>query len=115
MADSAEDVARGEGFTGDVELGHGELNGGELVVGVVDGEIFGELSGGGFATEEAGAEGVESREPGGGGRDAGFEEEVGYAGADLFGGLVGVGYGEDGFGGGAVGDEVGHAEGDGAG
>ena len=115
VADGAEDVARSESFGVDGELGDGELDGGELVVGVVDGEIFGELGGGGFAAEEAGAEGVEGGQPRRGGRDSCFEEEVGDAGAHFLGGFVGEGDGEDGFGGSAVGDEVGHAESDGAG
>ena len=85
-----------------------------LVVGVVDGEIFGEVGGGGFAAEEAGAEGVERGEPRGGGRNSGFEEEIGDAGAHFLGGFVGESDGEDGFGGSAVGDEIGHAERDGA-
>ena len=114
IADGAEDVARREGFGVDVELGHGELDGGELVVSVVDGEIFGKLRGGGFAAEEAGAERMECGEPRGGGRDSGFEEEVGDAVAHFLGGFVGEGDGEDGFGGSAVGDEIGHAESDGA-
>ena len=114
VADGAEDVARSELLGVDVELAHGELDGGELVVGIVDGEIFGELRGGGFAAEEAGAEGVEGGEPRRGRRDAGFEEEIGDAGAHFFGGFVGESDGEDGFGGGAVGDEIGHAESDGA-
>ena len=58
---------------------------------------------------------MECGEPWLGGRNAGAEEEVGDAVAHFFGGFVGEGYGQDGFGGSAVGDEIGHAESDGAG
>ena len=68
-----------------------------------------------FAAEEAGAERMESREPRRGGWDSGFEEQIGDAGAHFLGGFVGESDGEDGFGGSAVGDEIGHAESDRAG
>ncbi len=57
---------------------------------------------------------MESGEPRRGGRNSGFEEEIGDAGAHFFGGFVGESDGEDGFGGSAVGDEIGHAKSDGA-
>ena len=114
-ADLAEDVARLEIVVIDVERGDGQLDGGELVVVVEDGEIGRKAGGSSFAAEQARAERVECRKPGALGRDSGAHEQIGDAILHLFGGFVGESDGEDGFGGNAFGDEIGHAESDGAG
>ena len=53
-------------------------------------------------------------DPGLSGRNARAKEKIGNAVAHFFGGFVGEGDGENGVGRNAAGDEIGHAEGDGA-
>src|SRR6266849_1840769 len=114
IADAAENVARRERVVVDLQVGHGQLDGGELVVVIVDGEIAREAGIRRFAAKKAGAKRMKGGEPGLRGRHAGAQQQVRDAIAHFLGGFVGEGDREDGFGGDTAGNEIGHAEGDGA-
>ena len=107
----------GEGLLVEAHAAIGCFDDGELIVGVVDGEGFGEAGADGperiaIAAEEADAEGVEGGELGAGGEFV-TVEEIADAVAHFAGGLIGEGDGEDGKRGDVLrGDEVRDALGD---
>src|SRR6267154_2901608 len=115
MADFAEDIARREGFVADVETGHCEFDGGELVVVVEDREIVRQACGCGFAAKQARAERMERGKPRAVGRNSGAKEQIRNARPHFLGCLVGEGNGEDVFRGDAFRNKICHAERDGAG
>src|SRR5216684_11913 len=111
VADAAENDARRERVVVDLQVGHGQLDGGELVVIIVDGEIAREAGIRRFAAKKASTERMKGGEPGLRGRHAGAQQQVRDAIAHFLGGFVGEGDREDGFGGDTAGNEIGHAEG----
>src|SRR5882757_6443013 len=76
MADFAEDIARREGFVADVETGHCEFDGGELVVVVEDREIVRQACACGFAAKQARAERMERGKQGAVARMTGGKNNV---------------------------------------
>src|SRR6266849_1118608 len=114
VADAAENDAGCERVVVDLQVGHGQLDGGELVVVIVDGEIAREAGVRGFAAKKAGAERMKSGQPRLRGRHAAAQQQVRDAIAHFLGGFVGESDRENGFCGDAAGNQIGHAVSDGA-
>ncbi len=114
VADAAEDIPRRKAVVIDRQLAHGELHGGELVVVIVNCEISRQACARRFPSQKPCAQGVKRRKPGLRGRHSRAKQQIGHARAHLLRGLVGESDCEDRVGRHALGNQIGHAERDGA-
>src|SRR5258707_14961025 len=87
-ADAAQDVARSQFIRIDLQLGHGQLYGGDLVVVVVNGEVARQSGGGSIAPQKPSAKRMKRGNPGLPGRDTGAQQQIRDAVAHFFRGLV---------------------------
>ena len=115
VADAAENIPRRQAVVFDLQLGHCQLDGRNLIVVIVNGKIPRQACRRRFAPEEARADRMKRGKPWLRGRDPGAQQELRDAVAHLLRGFVGERDGENGFCGHAVGNQICHAISDRAG
>ena len=115
IADAAQHVSRRQVIRINLQLGHSQLHGRDLVVVVINRKVAWQARGRRFAAQKPCAKRVKRRNPRLPGRDARAQEQIRDAIAHFFRGFVSEGHREDGVCGDPLGDQVGHAIGDGAG
>ena len=111
VADAAQHVARRQVIGVDLQLGHGQFYGRDLVVLIVNGEVTGQPGGRRLAPQKPRAERMKCRNPGLPRRNASAQKQIRDAIAHFFCGFVGEGHRQNRFRGHAFGDQVRHAAG----